>query len=390
MHNCGACGVRCDLPNLANPECFDGSCTSDGCEPGYADCWEDPGCEVYVWDDAYCGSDCGDLVDCTSPPDYSARRGRCDEGTCEVSECRAGRAECNGVWDDGCELDITTAAPACGVAPTLGPIAGDAAGAPVTAEGSGNGRVRVLVEETSTAAVPLTVLVQLEVGNVNYELHFDSGVCPTAGPAASAHLGSVDESLEVAWNHSGVLHSRRTLVVDVVFRDGGDWEGCGVWTLTVQGNAGSGYWNFDDLPDDGCADGIDNDGDGWTDLDDSDCGWHAGAAYGFERGIRGVYECNNGLDDDHSAGTDASDSNCLSGWDDCEGSTCPWYPGLCGDWTDNDGDGWTDRDDPDCRLAPYYVEMGGSYYECNNGRDDDEDDLIDAADPDCTSAESDE
>ncbi len=68
--------------------------------------------------------------------------------------------------------------------------------------------------------------------------------------------------------------------------------------------------------------------------------------------------------------------------DGCEqsGDHCPWETeGLCGDGHDNDEDGATDCDDPDCDEDPLCrVES-----ECTDGVDNDEDGLSDCLDSDC-------
>ena len=56
---------------------------------------------------------------------------------------------------------------------------------------------------------------------------------------------------------------------------------------------------------DPCTDGLDNDGDGWTDADDPDCN-----ASGYEVGY-GTAACNNGIDDDQDGTFDAGDDTCI-------------------------------------------------------------------------------
>ena len=63
-----------------------------------------------------------------------------------------------------------------------------------------------------------------------------------------------------------------------------------------------------------------------------------------------------------------------------------WYVGdvvgeNCDDGIDNDGDGWTDADDPNCSPGDRETGFGGS--ECNDNIDNDDDGLTDSADPDC-------
>ncbi|MBL7779086.1 MAG: hypothetical protein JNK66_12440 [Chitinophagales bacterium] len=73
--------------------------------------------------------------------------------------------------------------------------------------------------------------------------------------------------------------------------------------------------------------------------------------------------CNNGLDDDNDGFTDLNDNDCTE-----LGSEC-----LNGN--DDDGDGFTDSADLDC------TETGS---ECSNGVDDDQDGFTDCNDVNCT------
>lgn len=56
---------------------------------------------------------------------------------------------------------------------------------------------------------------------------------------------------------------------------------------------------------------------------------------------------------------------------------------TCTDCQDNDGDGWTDRDDPDCVVGSAEDGKYDGEYTCNDGIDNDNDGDIDAADEDC-------
>ncbi len=101
----------------------------------------------------------------------------------------------------------------------------------------------------------------------------------------------------------------------------------------------------------GCADGVDNDGDGVIDQDDPQCygPFHAESADGIGR--RAI--------------------------------------GACADGEDNDGDGFADRDDPDCYASEQAAEDARPDFvtlprPCEDGVDEDGDNLIDyPGDPDC-------
>jgi hypothetical protein len=183
-----------------------------------------------------------------------------------------------------------------------------------------------------------------------------------------------------------------------------------------------------------CFDGIDNDSDGLTDCEDPDCdGAIDGACDTGEPGIcaAGTYVCADGdlaclLDSDpEPEGNDYF--NCDDGLDnDCDGLTdfddpdCT-APGEtdCFDGVDNDSDGLTDCEDPDCEGAldgpcdtdepgvcsagTYMCKEGaqvcwqdepaqpeGNMYDnCEDGLDNDCDGLTDYDDPDCSEMEAD-
>ncbi len=55
----------------------------------------------------------------------------------------------------------------------------------------------------------------------------------------------------------------------------------------------------------------------------------------------------------------------------------------CGDCTDNDGDGWVDSKDPDCRTGDFEDNRTYGQNTCNDGIDNDADGAVDAEDSDC-------
>ena len=144
-----------------------------------------------------------------------------------------------------------------------------------------------------------------------------------------------------------------------------------------------------------CTNGVDEDGDGLTDCEDSDC-MPAEAC-----------QCGNGADDDNDGLTDCDDPECaysnacchvreradaccrdgrdndLDGLTDCEedpdcGGSC------CEDGMDNDGDGLTDCDDPECGgRPPCCTAQDSEACACEDGQDNDGDGMTDCQDDDC-------
>lgn len=100
--NCGACGRSCaDLPKTATATCHDGDCHVLTCEEGFADCdgVAENGCEVDLSQPENCGS-CD--ASCFHLP-HSVALPACVEGACEVV-CEEGWFDCDGEWINGCEV----------------------------------------------------------------------------------------------------------------------------------------------------------------------------------------------------------------------------------------------------------------------------------------------
>lgn len=103
-------------------------------------------------------------------------------------------------------------------------------------------------------------------------------------------------------------------------------------------------------------------------------------------------ECADGIDNDSDGFIDLADSNCSSANDDDE-----WHPSACTDGIDNDGDGQIDADDSGCKEAlrhglEYSLAFDNSEKpECSDGINNDEDALADYPDDkSCSSADDDD
>ena len=107
--SCGACGVRCGVPN-ATAACQNGMCAVGACVAPFGDCDRAPdnGCEANtLMDAAHCGG-CG--MACPARPHATTR---CDAGRCAFA-CDAGFGDCDGNADNGCEVDLRRDPSHCG------------------------------------------------------------------------------------------------------------------------------------------------------------------------------------------------------------------------------------------------------------------------------------
>jgi hypothetical protein len=113
-----------------------------------------------------------------------------------------------------------------------------------------------------------------------------------------------------------------------------------------------------------CNDGVDNNGNGLIDCEDPDCDGFVGDAT-----TCGVGAC--AAEGNLVCATPNQLDSCEPGTPGAEG---PFGSATCTDGIDNDCDGLTDADDPDCEAPPEV---------CDNGVDDNGNGLVDCADPQC-------
>ena len=116
-----------------------------------------------------------------------------------------------------------------------------------------------------------------------------------------------------------------------------------------------------------CTDVIDNDGDGFSDCNDSDCSGSAVCQPQSEI-------CFDIIDNDNDNLSDCSDPDCFSS------SSCQTPAEICFDTTDNDADGLVDCGDDDCTFDPV-CQLQAEI--CSDILDNDGDGLIDCNDSDC-------
>ncbi len=116
-----------------------------------------------------------------------------------------------------------------------------------------------------------------------------------------------------------------------------------------------------------CSDGVDNDGDGLTDCEDTDCSSFS---------VCKELICDDGVDDEGDGLIDCQDPDCQST------ATCAENTSTrCQNNIDDDGDGDTDCEDSDCQGFAFCVP---TETDCQNGIDDDGDGDTDCDDSDCS------
>ena len=113
LNSINSCGtscynkVVCSSTNGTNPVCDNGVCRLS-CNSGYADCnsgvGSSDGCEVNLNNPSTCGTVCGNITNCGQNSD-------CLLGVCE---CKSGYENCDGLWSNGCERNLTNDANNCG------------------------------------------------------------------------------------------------------------------------------------------------------------------------------------------------------------------------------------------------------------------------------------
>ena len=153
-----------------------------------------------------------------------------------------------------------------------------------------------------------------------------------------------------------------------------------------------------------CGDEIDNDLDGDTDCDDSECKLlvicqeSSSSAIPPKLPENTALKCSNGLDDDENGLADCEDPQCQD-FIVCLSSSAPIIPpedthALCTDGEDNDNDGQTDCDDIGCQLnvlacqnppiSSSSAPQENSEALCSDDIDNDDDGDVDCDDSNCS------
>jgi hypothetical protein len=109
-NNCGMCGKVCALAN-GSSKCTNSMCVIDICSPGFGDCDGNPatGCETNTNTSL---TNCGGCGKNCAPANAT---GMCGNGVCSIAMCNAGFANCNGLPNDGCEINTNTDTNNCGM-----------------------------------------------------------------------------------------------------------------------------------------------------------------------------------------------------------------------------------------------------------------------------------
>jgi RHS repeat-associated protein len=173
VDNCGGCGVVCALAHATATTCPSGTCQVSTCAQGWADCYgvEPNGCETPLDTVQNCGS-C--TVSCINPNGTTA----CQAGSCAPT-CAAGFADCDGDPNNGCETNTQLSGGSCApVGKSCADILAANPGAPtgyymVDADGSGPDAPAVVYCDMTTDGGGWTAMFVGKNGSPNVFDHFD-------------------------------------------------------------------------------------------------------------------------------------------------------------------------------------------------------------------------
>ena len=144
-----------------------------------------------------------------------------------------------------------------------------------------------------------------------------------------------------------------------------------------------------------CSDGIDNDGNGFTDCEDFDCLGDSAITVCPQEWQEGdpASNCTDNIDNDNNSFVDCEDFACLYGCVDACTDLAEKSAEDCQDGIDNDGDGYVDCDDNGCKSCVDVCEntsTGGNGEDentnelCSDGIDNDGNGFTDCDDFSCS------
>ena len=352
-----ACATTC-----SHDTCTQGAKLTAGCDPCVAAiCKNDAFCCSTGWDDLctgavgqFCGKQCPGAVETI-----------CNDGTDNDAD---GLTDCD---DSDCKADAACAAAGC-----------TAAGAPLTCGGATTGKNS---DQGSTQKIAGYTcadgaannetgpeFVQALTAECDGDLTISLQKTSTAGGFLDLFLldGSQACAPSTCVAH-GLMSGKAAQIVTKAKKGQQFWvvvDGYAMFTGSYALKVTCGCTAGKETA---CADSIDNDADGQTDCQDSDCAADLACTPTIET------LCGNGIDDDKDGKIDCADTDCAKD----AGCANPTTELLCADKIDNDKDGKTDCADSDCAkdlaCAPTPEIL------CADGVDNDGDGFVDCADSDC-------
>jgi len=149
--------------------------------------------------------------------------------------CPVGFCDSDGDPANGCE-DPLDDNPACAVTGSLGTVNGDASGSSFSVTGRGEIWGTALVLESSSQPVDLHARITLQPPpDANYDLYVTCNSC-FGSPIGSTNPGSTAETIDVGAVDTLGGNESFSIAIEVRWIGG---LGCGSWTLTVTGDAGT-------------------------------------------------------------------------------------------------------------------------------------------------------
>jgi hypothetical protein len=131
--HCGGCGLACDVKN-GRPACETSQCIIETCNSNGDEEWKDcdrayeTGCEVDILSSpTHCGGCNAESAAMGNGENCTEKIGSnhvtvtsCGAGECRVAGCETGWLDCNGTFEDGCEVNANTDESNCGACADAG------------------------------------------------------------------------------------------------------------------------------------------------------------------------------------------------------------------------------------------------------------------------------
>ena len=238
--------------------------------------------------------------------------------------------------------------------------------------------VKFTVQNVGTFTVPNAVVTMTVPSGMTFNAGLSNPACSVAGTTLTCNVPTLTSGQSVTFlTYFGTASQACSATIP--------FQGTVTTSSTTDSNPGNNTSSASVLvtcsnpPPAQCSDGIDNDNDGFVDMNDFSC---SSPSDNDETNPKA--QCQDGIDNDNDGKVDSQDPGCVNSQDNDESNSVATP--QCSDGIDNDNDGFVDMNDFSCSSSSDNDETNPKA-QCQDGIDNDNDGKVDSQDPGCVNSQ---